>query len=99
MSRSEAGAQGANFPASGGSLGILHFIINQYEPKQAVKYFGSNYEAFKKEAEILQKLEHTNIVRFIDGQFDEENLYGIVMERCEQGSLARDTRGNLSCRV
>lgn len=43
-------------------------------------------DRFKREAETLQKLDHPNIVKFIDA-FEHENQYVIVMEHVSEGSL------------
>ena len=43
-------------------------------------------DRFKREAETLQKLDHPNIVKFIDA-FENESQYVIVMEYVSGGTL------------
>ena len=84
-----------------GGCGAVYLAIPQRGGgKVAVKIMLSRVQAdtkavdqFKREMAVIAKLEHPNIVRFIDSGSDEGTFF-FVMEYCDGGSLADVARNN-----
>src|SRR5690349_16512327 len=77
-----------------GAMGEVYLASDQRSGRQvAVKILARHLitnpdliQRFKREAETLQKLDHPNIVKFLD-TFELEGQYVIVMEYLAGGSL------------
>lgn len=77
-----------------GGMGEVYLAIDEKSKQEvAVKILARQLvtnqgliDRFKREAETLQKLEHPNIVKFIDA-FENESQYVIVMEYVSGGNL------------
>ena len=62
------------------------YAIKKFRPE--IKLTDSMIKTFKREADILEKLEHPNIVRVFENYYDmEDEKLNVVMEYCAGGNL------------